>query len=129
MRIAIFTLNIGEPSGFIPCMLSARKYAQRHNISYFISDRIVIRFYAACFEKFQGFKLFDMDFDQFCAEIVRQDEGEYVVFANRPVSKAQVFEAVRQLEQTGINTAMDNGKNFIIVKRQPLLEAGSFAHL
>jgi hypothetical protein len=73
--------------------------------------------------------VFDLDFDQFCTEIARQAEGEYVVFANKPVSNAQVFEAVRQLEQTGINTAMDNGKNFVIVKREPFLKAGCFARL
>lgn len=73
--------------------------------------------------------IFDLDFDQFCTEIARQAEGEYVVFANRPVSKAQVFEAVRQLEQTGVNTAMDNGKKFVIVKREPFLNAGCFTHL
>lgn len=62
MRTAIFTLLIGDPSGFIPCMLSARDYARRHAISYFVSTRLDIRFYAACFEKFQGFMLFDMGF-------------------------------------------------------------------
>ena len=35
MKTAIFTLTIGDPSGYIPCMLSARNYAWRHNISYF----------------------------------------------------------------------------------------------
>lgn len=64
METAIFTLTIGDPSGFIPCMLSARNYARRHGIRYFVSTRLDIRFYAACFEKFQGFKLFDKGFDR-----------------------------------------------------------------
>ncbi|MBN2315289.1 MAG: hypothetical protein JXM79_15270 [Sedimentisphaerales bacterium] len=64
MKTAIFTLTIGDPSGFIPCMLSVRNYARRHHIRYFISTRLDIRFYAACFEKFQGFKLFNMGFDR-----------------------------------------------------------------
>lgn len=64
MKTAIFTLTIGDSSGFIPCLLSARNYARRHGISYFVSTRLDIRFYAACFEKFQGFKLFDKGFDR-----------------------------------------------------------------
>lgn len=64
MKTAIFTLTLGDPTGYIPSMLSARDYARRHHISYFVSTRLDIRFYAACFEKFQGFKLFEMNFDR-----------------------------------------------------------------
>ena len=64
MKAAIFTLTIGDPFGFIPCMLSARNYAREHDINYFISSRLDIRFYTAHFEKFQGFKVFDKGFDR-----------------------------------------------------------------
>ncbi len=73
--------------------------------------------------------IFDLDFDQFCTEIARQAEGEYVLFVNRPIAKTQVFQAVNQLQQTSTNAAMDGERNFVIVRRQPFLDAGGFARL
>jgi hypothetical protein len=71
--------------------------------------------------------IFDLNFDHFCTEIARQAEGKYVLYVNRPVSKAQVFQAVNRLRETSMNAAMDEERNFIIVKRQPFLKAGCFA--
>ncbi len=64
MRNAIFTANIGEDSGFLPAMLSAQRYADRHGVEYFVVDEPAIRFLYPCFEKRQGFRLFEMGYDR-----------------------------------------------------------------
>jgi hypothetical protein len=73
--------------------------------------------------------IFDLDFDHFCTEIARQARGEYVLFVNRPICNARVFQAVEQLQRSGINAATDEERNFMIVKRQPFIEAGCLADL
>jgi hypothetical protein len=63
-RNAIFTANIGEGSDYLPAMLSAQYYASRHKIDFFVAEEPAIRFLYPCFEKRQGFRLFDMGYDR-----------------------------------------------------------------
>lgn len=64
LRNAIFTANIGEGAGYLLPMLSAQYYADRHAIDYFVSEEPAIRFLYPCFEKRQGFRLFEMGYER-----------------------------------------------------------------
>jgi hypothetical protein len=66
-----------------------------------------------------------LDFDLLCIEVARQARGEYILFVNDPVSKEEVFEAVRQLGDSGMDIGIGSGRKYIIVKRLPFLDAGS----
>jgi hypothetical protein len=70
-----------------------------------------------------------LEFEQLCMEAAKQAQGKYVLFANAPTTKEQVITAVRQLESTGINIAAAPEKNYIIVKRRPLLQTCGFKQL
>ncbi len=64
MKTALFTPSIGNDPGFIPAILSAKIYAEKHGIDYFVSNSVGVRFMIAHFEKFQGFNLFDLGYDR-----------------------------------------------------------------
>lgn len=115
MKTAIFTLNIGDTSGLLPGMLSAKNYAQKHGISYFVADQLAIRFYSVAFEKFQCFKLFDMGYDR-----VLMLDGDVLVTPDVP----NIFECypdmdtlyafdenapMRHMERDHIVTAVNSG--------------------
>lgn len=115
MKTAIFTLNIGDTSGLLPGMLSAKNYAQKHGISYFVADQLAIRFYSVAFEKFQCFKLFDMGYDR-----VLMLDGDVLVTPDAP----NIFECypdmdtlyafdenapARHMERDHIVTAINSG--------------------
>jgi len=64
MKTAIFTLSIGDHDKYLPTMLSAKMYAEKYGIPYFVADQLEIRFVGIPFEKFQCFKLFDVGYDR-----------------------------------------------------------------
>ena len=61
---AIFTVNIGDGSDYLPAMLSGQYYARKYDISYFVCEEPAIRFLYPPFEKYQCFRLFDMGYDR-----------------------------------------------------------------
>ena len=65
-----------------------------------------------------------------CIESAKQAQGEYVLFANRPIEEAQIITAMQEVESSGLNVAVSpDKKNYIIVKRKPFIEAGSIKAL
>ena len=71
-----------------------------------------------------------LKFDQLCVESAKQAQGEYVLFANRPIEKAQIITAIQEVESSGLNIAVSpDKKNYIIVKRKTFIEAGSIKAL
>lgn len=70
-----------------------------------------------------------LKFERLCLEAAKQAQGEYVLFADSPVSKEQITAVVQQLESTQMYMITSPDKSCITVKRQPFLEAAGFMEL
>ena len=70
-----------------------------------------------------------LGFEQLCMEATRQASGEYILFANSPISYEQVVAAMRRLEISGVDIEAPQGKKYIIVKATAFMQARNFRML